>query len=137
MTGSRPDGAALPVRAEVTVWEVGPDVPAGLLLHYDFDETGGSIARDSSGQVTLTGGCSSDTAAVPTGRGTAVTAAFGDPGTREPTPAPSTGRTALPTAGTVAGTTCRARHTYTKAGIHRPVITVKDDDGATDSTTLP
>lgn len=49
VTGSLPDGAAIPVRAEVTVSEAGPDVPADLLLHYDFDETGGSIARDSSG----------------------------------------------------------------------------------------
>ncbi|WP_405578611.1 family 43 glycosylhydrolase [Streptomyces sp. NBC_01092] len=49
MTGSLPDGAALPVRAEVTVSQDGPDVPSDLLLHYDFDETGGSIARDSSG----------------------------------------------------------------------------------------
>lgn len=49
VTGSLPDGAALPVRAEVTVSTEGPDVPADLLLHYDFDETSGSIARDSSG----------------------------------------------------------------------------------------
>ncbi|MFJ3669503.1 family 43 glycosylhydrolase [Streptomyces sp. NPDC090106] len=49
VTGSLPDGAAIPVRAEVTVSEEGPDVPADLLLHYAFDETGGSIARDSSG----------------------------------------------------------------------------------------
>ncbi|MFI5551279.1 family 43 glycosylhydrolase [Streptomyces sp. NPDC051738] len=49
VTGSLPDGAAFPVRAEVTVSEDGPDVPADLLVHYDFDETGGNIARDSSG----------------------------------------------------------------------------------------
>ncbi|TXS46253.1 hydrolase [Streptomyces sp. uw30] len=49
VTGSLPDGAALPVRAEVTVSQDGPDVPADLLLHYDFDETGGSVARDASG----------------------------------------------------------------------------------------
>ncbi|ANS62527.1 hypothetical protein SLINC_0303 [Streptomyces lincolnensis] len=49
VTGSLPDGTALPVRAEVTVSAEGPDVPADLLLHYDFDETGGSIVRDSSG----------------------------------------------------------------------------------------
>ncbi|MFE6176760.1 family 43 glycosylhydrolase [Streptomyces sp. NPDC056464] len=49
VTGSLPDGAAIPVRAEVTVSEAGPGVPADLLLHYGFDETGGSIARDSSG----------------------------------------------------------------------------------------
>ncbi|MEU2337279.1 family 43 glycosylhydrolase [Streptomyces sp. NPDC013172] len=49
VTGSLPDGTAIPVRAEVTVSEEGPDVPADLLLHYDFDETGGTIAVDSSG----------------------------------------------------------------------------------------
>ncbi|GAA4054459.1 family 43 glycosylhydrolase [Streptomyces shaanxiensis] len=49
VTGSLPDGAALPVRAEVTVSAEGADVPADLLVHYDFDETGGNIARDSSG----------------------------------------------------------------------------------------
>ena len=40
-----PDGAAIPVRAEVTVSEEGPDVPADLLLHYDFDETSGNIVH--------------------------------------------------------------------------------------------
>jgi GH43 family beta-xylosidase len=49
VTGSLPGGAAIPVRAEVTVSAEGPDVPADLLLHYGFDETGGNIARDSSG----------------------------------------------------------------------------------------
>ncbi|MFJ3306340.1 family 43 glycosylhydrolase [Streptomyces sp. NPDC086549] len=49
VTGSLPDGAAIPVRAEVTVSEEGPDVPADLLLHYGFDETSGNIAVDSSG----------------------------------------------------------------------------------------
>ncbi|MFF3935224.1 family 43 glycosylhydrolase [Streptomyces phaeofaciens] len=49
VTGGLPDGAALPVRAEVTVSAEGPDVPADLLLHYGFDETSGSVARDSSG----------------------------------------------------------------------------------------
>ncbi|CAM5243669.1 hypothetical protein SALBM311S_11047 [Streptomyces alboniger] len=49
VTGSLPDGAALPVRAEVTVSAEGPDIPAGLVLHYGFDESGGNIARDSSG----------------------------------------------------------------------------------------
>ncbi|WP_406322466.1 family 43 glycosylhydrolase [Streptomyces sp. NBC_00519] len=49
VTGSLPDGAAIPVQAAVTVSEEGADVPADLLLHYDFDETGGNIAVDSSG----------------------------------------------------------------------------------------
>ncbi|NEB04069.1 family 43 glycosylhydrolase [Streptomyces sp. SID13726] len=47
--GSLPDGAAIPVEAEVTVDEEGPDVPADLLLHYGFDEKSGNIAVDSSG----------------------------------------------------------------------------------------
>ncbi|MET9793577.1 family 43 glycosylhydrolase [Streptomyces canus] len=49
VTGSLPDGAAIPVLAEVTVSDEGPDVPADLLVHYGFDETGGNIAVDSSG----------------------------------------------------------------------------------------
>ncbi|MER6287083.1 family 43 glycosylhydrolase [Streptomyces sviceus] len=49
VTGSLPDGAAIPLQAEVTVSEEGPDVPADLLLHYGFDESGGNIAVDSSG----------------------------------------------------------------------------------------
>lgn len=49
VTGSLPDGAAIPVQAAVTVSEEGADIPADLLLHYDFDETGGNIAVDSSG----------------------------------------------------------------------------------------
>ncbi|TPQ16937.1 family 43 glycosylhydrolase [Streptomyces sporangiiformans] len=47
--GSLPDGAALKVKAEVTVSEEGAEVPADLVLRYDFDETGGNITRDSSG----------------------------------------------------------------------------------------
>ncbi|MFF5187731.1 family 43 glycosylhydrolase [Streptomyces sp. NPDC000345] len=49
VSGSLPDGAAIPVQAEVTVSEEGADVPADLLLHYGFDETSGNIAVDSSG----------------------------------------------------------------------------------------
>ncbi|MFJ4205388.1 family 43 glycosylhydrolase [Streptomyces sviceus] len=49
VTGSLPDGAAIPLQAEVTVSEEGPDVPADLLLHYGFDESSGNIAVDSSG----------------------------------------------------------------------------------------
>lgn len=47
--GDLPGDAAIEVGAEVTVSAEGPDVPADLLLHYGFDETGGNIARDSSG----------------------------------------------------------------------------------------
>lgn len=75
--------------------------------------------------------------AVPTGKRTVVTAAFGDPGARDTHTCTVDWKDGTrPTTGTVTGTTCRAQHTYTEAGIHRPVITVKDDDGATDSTTL-
>ncbi|MHA5048362.1 family 43 glycosylhydrolase [Streptomyces sp. SD15] len=49
VTGTLPDGIAIPVRAEVTVSEEGPDVPADLLVHYGFDETGTATVRDSSG----------------------------------------------------------------------------------------
>ncbi|MEU4689417.1 family 43 glycosylhydrolase [Actinoplanes sp. NPDC023714] len=36
-------------------------------------------------------------------------------------------------AGTVAAGVCTVRHTYTAAGVHRPRVTVTDDDGATAS----
>ncbi|KUO09156.1 family 43 glycosylhydrolase [Streptomyces sp. DSM 15324] len=49
VTGSLPDGTAIPVQAKVTVSAAGADVPADLLLHYRFDETSGNIAVDSSG----------------------------------------------------------------------------------------
>ncbi|MDX2548083.1 family 43 glycosylhydrolase [Streptomyces sp. WI04-05B] len=49
VTGDLAGDSAIAVSAEVTVSTEGPDVPADLLLHYDFDETGGNIARDSSG----------------------------------------------------------------------------------------
>ncbi|MFF3846630.1 family 43 glycosylhydrolase [Streptomyces sp. NPDC002328] len=49
VAGALSDGSATAVRAQVTVSTEGPDVPADLLLHYGFDETSGSIARDSSG----------------------------------------------------------------------------------------
>ena len=47
VAGTLPDGPGL--KAEVTVSAEGPDVPADLLLHYGFDETEGTIARDTSG----------------------------------------------------------------------------------------
>jgi len=49
VTGDLAGDSAIAVSAEITVSAEGPDVPADLLLHYDFDETGGSIVRDSSG----------------------------------------------------------------------------------------
>ncbi|MFI1505481.1 family 43 glycosylhydrolase [Streptomyces sp. NPDC020597] len=47
--GDLPGDAAIEVHADVTVSAEGPDVPADLLLHYGFDESGGNIVRDSSG----------------------------------------------------------------------------------------
>ncbi|MEW2118822.1 family 43 glycosylhydrolase [Streptomyces sp. NPDC005474] len=49
VTGDLAGDSAIAVSAEITVSAEGPAVPADLLLHYDFDETGGSIVRDSSG----------------------------------------------------------------------------------------
>ncbi|MEU0211192.1 family 43 glycosylhydrolase [Streptomyces canus] len=107
--------------------------------------------------VTLTGGRSKDTAtvevanaapavvsatgpqsAVPVGKRTMVTAEFTDPGTSDThTCVVDWKDGSAPQTGTVSGSGCRAEHTYTEAGIRRPVITVTDDDGASDSRTLP
>ncbi|WP_028806797.1 family 43 glycosylhydrolase [Streptomyces sp. 303MFCol5.2] len=107
--------------------------------------------------VTLTGGRSTDAAVVtvtnaapaitsatgpsgpvPTGRGTAVTVRFGDPGTGDThTCVVDWKDGGKPATGTVTPSGCRAEHTYTSAGIRRPVITVTDDDGASAATTLP
>ncbi|MFE5893022.1 family 43 glycosylhydrolase [Streptomyces sp. NPDC056462] len=116
-----------------------------------------TCSDDGTYKVTLTGGRGSDTAtvtvtnaapaitsttgptsAVQTGKRTVVTAAFDDPGARDTHTCTVDWKDGTrPTTGTVAGTTCRARHAYAEAGIHRPVITINDDDGGTDSTTLP
>ncbi|WP_329224562.1 family 43 glycosylhydrolase [Streptomyces canus] len=107
--------------------------------------------------VTLTGGRSKDTAtvevanaapavvsatgpqsAVPVGKRTVVTAEFTDPGTSDThTCVVDWKDGSAPQSGTVTASGCRAEHPYTKAGIRRPVITVTDDDGASDSRTLP
>ncbi|WP_069758336.1 family 43 glycosylhydrolase [Streptomyces sp. LUP47B] len=107
--------------------------------------------------VTLTGGRSEDTATVqvanaapavvsgtgprspvPVGRRTVVTAGFTDPGTSDThTCVVDWKDGSAPQSGTVTASGCRAEHSYAKAGIHRPVITVTDDDGASDSRTLP
>ncbi|MFD9320789.1 family 43 glycosylhydrolase [Streptomyces sp. NPDC060053] len=116
-----------------------------------------TCADNGTYTVTLTGGRSTDSAVVTVtnaapsltsasgpsgpvsaGRAAAVTARFGDPGTADT-------HTCLvdwkdggkPTTGTVTSSGCRAEHTYTSAGIRRPVITVTDDDGASAATTLP
>ncbi|MFF8974510.1 family 43 glycosylhydrolase [Streptomyces sp. NPDC014995] len=112
---------------------------------------------DGSYEVTLTGGRSSDSATVTVSNAApaissaagpespvsvrqraVVTAAFGDPGASDThTCAVDWQDGTEPTSGTVTATGCRAEHTYTAAGIHRPVVIVTDDDGASDSTTLP
>ncbi|MER5433707.1 family 43 glycosylhydrolase [Streptomyces sp. NPDC002588] len=112
---------------------------------------------DGTFTVTLTGGRSTDTALVtvtnaapaitsatgpadpvPAGRRTAVTAGFDDPGTGDTHTCTVDWKDGgKPAVGKVTASGCRAEHTYTSAGIHRPVVTVTDDDGASDSTTLP
>ncbi|MGC0406190.1 beta-xylosidase [Streptomyces sp. SAI-126] len=107
--------------------------------------------------VTLTGGRSKDTATVevsnaapvvvsasgpqspvPAGRSTVVTARFTDPGTKDThTCVVDWKDGSAPQSGTVTASLCRAEHTYAKAGIRRPVVTVRDDDGASDNRTLP
>lgn len=112
---------------------------------------------DGTYTATLTGGRSSDTATVTVSnvapaitsaegprspvsvdKRAVVTAEFTDPGAIDThTCAVDWKDGGEPQPGTVTVTGCRAEHTYTKAGIRRPVITVTDDDGATDSRTLP
>ncbi|WP_405895793.1 family 43 glycosylhydrolase [Streptomyces sp. NBC_00104] len=108
-------------------------------------------------EVTLTGGRSTDSATVTVtnaapkitsatgpkspvavGKGTSVTARFTDPGTRDTHTCTVDWKDGTkPTAGKVAAGGCKAEHTYRKAGVFRPVITVTDDDGASASSTLP
>ncbi|WP_404817559.1 PKD domain-containing protein [Streptomyces resistomycificus] len=112
---------------------------------------------DGTYEVTLTGGRSSDTATVTVGnaapaitsahgpaspvaanRATAVSAAFGDPGSADTHTCTVDWKDGgEPTRGTVSDSRCTATHTYTTAGIRRPVVTVTDDDGASDRRTLP
>ncbi|CAM5600320.1 family 43 glycosylhydrolase [Streptomyces aurantiogriseus] len=116
-----------------------------------------TCADDGIYKVTLTGGGSSDTltvtvdnaapvitsakgpaAPVSAGRSATVSAEFTDLGTGDSQTCQVDWKDGTaPASGTITGSRCEAAHTYTKAGIHRPEITVKDDDGASDSTTLP
>ncbi|WP_430787772.1 family 43 glycosylhydrolase [Actinoplanes sp. G11-F43] len=117
-----------------------------------------TCADDGTHTVTLTAGRSSDTATV-----TVVNAApvVTVPGGRPAPDAPIATRAAVthripvgdPGAdvltctvnwgdgttanGTVGGGVCTARHTFTKPGVYRPAITVRDDDGATTTGVLP
>jgi beta-xylosidase len=112
---------------------------------------------DGTYEVTLTGGRSSDTATVKVANAApsitsataprspvavanraVVTAEFTDPGALDTHTCEVDWKDGTaPADGTVTGTGCRAEHTYAEAGIHRPVLTVTDDDGASDGTTLP
>ncbi|MGW2889437.1 family 43 glycosylhydrolase [Streptomyces griseoruber] len=116
-----------------------------------------TCADNGTFTLTLTGGRSTDTAVVtvknaapavtsatgptgpvPAGRRTAVTATFTDPGTADKHTCVIDWKDGTrPSAGTVTATGCRAEHTYTSAGIRRPVVTVTDDDGASAGRTLP
>ncbi|CAM5513464.1 hypothetical protein SALBM311S_10713 [Streptomyces alboniger] len=116
-----------------------------------------TCADDGTYEVTLTGGRSSDTAtvevanaapvvtsatgppsAVPVGGRSVVTAGFTDPGADDTHTCEVDWKDGTrPQTGTVTATGCRAEHSYATAGIRRPVITVTDDDGASDSRTLP
>ncbi|GGS06688.1 hypothetical protein GCM10010269_52000 [Streptomyces humidus] len=112
---------------------------------------------DGTFTLTLTGGRSTDTAVVTVanaapsitsaagppsplavGRRAVVTARFADPGARDTHTCTVDWKDGgRPAAGTVTATGCRAEHVYRAAGVFRPVITVKDDDGGTGTTTLP
>ncbi|MGX1273948.1 GH43 family beta-xylosidase [Streptomyces phaeoluteigriseus] len=112
---------------------------------------------DGTFRVTVTGGGSSDSAtvtvanaapAITSAAGPAspvsvrqravVTVGFTDPGASDShTCSVDFGDGTEPVPGTVTDSGCRASHVYTTAGVHRPVATVTDDDGASDSTTLP
>ncbi|MFG2126767.1 family 43 glycosylhydrolase [Streptomyces sp. NPDC048751] len=115
-----------------------------------------TCADDGTYKVTLTGGRSSDsltvtvanaapviTAAagpgpVAAGKAAVVTADFTDLGTADTQTCRVDWKDGTaPTTGTVTASRCQATHTYTGAGIHRPEITVTDDDGGADSTELP
>ncbi|MDN3027875.1 family 43 glycosylhydrolase [Streptomyces sp. S.PB5] len=120
-------------------------------------ETTVTCTDDGTFTVTLTGGRSRDTAtvevgnaapvitsatgpksSVSVGKKAVVTAEFTDPGSRDTHTCTVDWQDGTqPSAGTVTASGCRAEHSYRKAGIHRPVITVTDDEGATDSEKLP
>ncbi|MCQ9132752.1 family 43 glycosylhydrolase [Streptomyces hilarionis] len=112
---------------------------------------------DGTFTLTLTGGRSTDTAVVtvanaapsvtsaagpaspvPVGGRAVVTARFTDPGAGDTHSCTVDWKDGgRPAAGTVTATGCRAEHAYTAAGVFRPVITVRDDDGGTAARTLP
>jgi hypothetical protein len=75
---------------------------------------------------------------VSVGKRAVVTTEFTDPGTSDThTCVVDWKDGSAPQSGTVTVSGCRAEHVYTKAGIRRPVVTVTDDDGASDRRTLP
>ncbi|WP_128379321.1 family 43 glycosylhydrolase [Streptomyces cavernae] len=155
------EGTAIPVTGTISgagdpKWTVEDGAPctfadAGAIL------TTITCADDGTYKVTLTGGRGSDTLTVTVanaapvitaaagpkdpvavGRSTVVTADFTDLGTADTQTCRIDFKDGSgPAEGTVTGSRCTATHTYTKAGIHRPEITVTDDDGGSGSAKLP
>ncbi|QYX75788.1 family 43 glycosylhydrolase [Streptomyces akebiae] len=137
-------------------WTIGNDVPC-VFADAKSAKTTVTCADNGTYTLTLTGGRSTDTATVTVtnaapkitsatgpkspvavGKGTSVTAKFTDPGTRDTHTCKVDWKDGTkPTAGKVGAGVCKAEHTYRKAGIFRPVVTVTDDDGASASSTLP
>ncbi|MET9972167.1 family 43 glycosylhydrolase, partial [Streptomyces sp. NPDC006356] len=159
--GAGKEGDAIPLNGTVSgagspKWTVEAGAPC-TVADPEAARTTVTCTDDGTYDVTLTGGRGSDTAtvdvtnaapaitsatgpktAVSVGRRATVTADFGDAGTRDSHTCTVDWKDGTdPANGTVTGSVCRAEHVYTKAGIHRPVIRVTDDDGASDSTTLP
>ncbi|MFI2433311.1 family 43 glycosylhydrolase [Streptomyces sp. NPDC018693] len=155
------EGEAIPLTGTLSGagtprWTVEDGAPCTLSAP-DMITTALRCTDDGSFEVTLTGGRSSDTLTVTVdnaapvitsaagpkdpveaGRRAAVTVRFTDPGSRDSHTCLVDWRDGTePTSGTVTASGCEAAHRYAAAGIHRPVITLTDDDGASDSTTLP
>ena len=155
------EGSAIPVTGTVSgagkpKWTVEDGAPCtfadpGAVL------TSITCTDDGTYEVTLTGGRGSDTltvtvdnsapvitsstgpaSAVSVDKSSTVKALFTDLGSDDTQTCEVDWKDGTkPSAGKVTTTGCEAAHTYRKAGIHRPVITVTDDDGGRDSTQLP
>ncbi|MFC9243657.1 family 43 glycosylhydrolase [Streptomyces sp. NPDC057136] len=155
------EGGAIPVSGTLSgaggaKWTVEDGAPC-VVADPDTVRTSVTCADDGTYELKLTGGRGSDTltvsvdnadpvitsatgptAPVPAGRSTAVTAHLSDAGSGDTQSCRVDWKDGTdPAPGTVTGSVCEAHHTYTAAGIHRPVITVTDDDGASVSTRLP
>ncbi|MFF6785306.1 family 43 glycosylhydrolase [Streptomyces sp. NPDC012510] len=137
-------------------WTIGNNVPC-VFANAKSAKTTVTCADNGTYTLTLTGGRSSDTATVTVtnaapkitsatgpkspvaaGKSTSVSAKVTDPGARDTHTCKVDWKDGTkPTTGKVSAGACKAAHTYRKAGIFRPVITVTDDDRASASSTLP